>query len=61
MKLAAIPMQILPEPPLSPEAVDFILQEAHVDPEPAERVFGFEFMPLETGLRRYLPEKNSRG
>lgn len=54
MKLAAIPMQVLSAPPLSPEAVDFILQEARVDPKPTERVFGIDFTPLEQGLRRYL-------
>ena len=54
MKLAAIPMQLLPEPPLSPAAVDFILQEAHVDVEPAERVFGMKFRTLEEGIREYL-------
>jgi len=54
MKLAAWPMGLLPSPPLSPEAIDFILQEAHVDTEPARRIFGRAFMRLEDGLRRYL-------
>jgi NADH dehydrogenase len=54
MKLATIPLQLLPAPPLSPEAVDFILQEIPVDPKPAERVFGVKFTPLEAGLRQYL-------
>lgn len=53
-KLGVLPMQVLPAPPLSPEAIDFILQEAHVDPEPAERTFGIRFTPLEEGLRGYL-------
>lgn len=54
MKLAAWPMAIFPTPPLSPEAIDFILQEAHVDTEPARRIFGRDFTRLEDGLRRYL-------
>jgi uncharacterized protein YbjT (DUF2867 family) len=54
MKLAAIPMKLLPAPPLSPAAVDFILQEARVDPGPAERVFETKFMSLDEGLGRYL-------
>lgn len=54
MKLAAVPMQLLPAPPLSPEAIDFILQEARVDPAPTERLFGMKFTPLEEGLRQYL-------
>ena len=55
MKLAALPMQLLPAPPLSPAMIDFVLQEAHVDPKPAEKMFGFEFRSLEAGLREYLP------
>lgn len=51
MKLAAIPMQLLPTPPLSPEAIDFILQESHVDPAPAERTFNVHFRPLEEGIQ----------
>ena len=54
MKVASIPMQLLPTPPLSPQAIDFILQEAHVDSTPAEKVFGIEFTPIETALRQYL-------
>jgi NADH dehydrogenase len=54
MKLATLPLKLLPAPPLSPEAVDFVLQETPVDPKPAERVFGVTFTPLEEGLRQYL-------
>lgn len=54
MKLAAIPMQLLPAPPLSPAAIDFILQEAHVDPAPAEGVFGLHFTPIDDALRQYI-------
>ncbi|HEY3121826.1 MAG TPA: NAD(P)H-binding protein, partial [Vicinamibacteria bacterium] len=35
MKLLVLPMRILPEPPLSPGAVDFITQEVEIDPRPA--------------------------
>ena len=51
VKLAAAPLRLLPSPPLTPEAVDFVLQEAHVDPKPAERVFDITFTPLEKGLQ----------
>jgi NADH dehydrogenase len=54
MKLVAIPMQLLPSPPLSPQAIDFILQEARVDPKPTEQVFGIEFVSLDEGLTQYL-------
>ncbi len=55
MKLLVLPMRILPEPPLSPAAVDFITQEVEIDPQPAVEYFGFAPRPLEQGLREYLP------
>jgi NADH dehydrogenase len=55
MKLLSLPMALLPEPPLSPSAIDFITQEVGLDPQPAMDYFGFPFLRLEEGLRRYLP------
>jgi NADH dehydrogenase len=55
MKLLSLPMQLLPEPMLSPGAIDFILQEVEIDPRPAADYFGFPFRPLREGLRQYLP------
>jgi len=55
MKLLVKPMALLPNPPLSPSAVDFITQELEVDPQPAMEYFGFTFRKLEDGLREYLP------
>jgi NADH dehydrogenase len=54
MKLLVRPMGLLPEPILSPTAIDFILQEVDVDPKPAMEYFGFSFRRLEDGLREYL-------
>jgi uncharacterized protein YbjT (DUF2867 family) len=54
MKLLSWPMALLPEPPLSPSAIDFILQETDLDPQPAMEYFGFTFRRLEEGLREYL-------
>jgi NADH dehydrogenase len=54
MKLLVLPMQVLPEPMLSPGAIDFILQEVALDPKPAGDYFGFAFKRLEDGLRDYL-------
>ncbi len=54
MKLLVLPMQLLPEPMLSPGAIDFVLQEVDVDPKPAMEYFGFPFRRLEEGLRDYL-------
>jgi hypothetical protein len=47
-------MTLLPAPPLSPAAIDFILMEELVAPSEAIRVFGITFERLEDGLRRYL-------
>jgi uncharacterized protein YbjT (DUF2867 family) len=55
MKLLVLPMALLPEPPLSPGAIDFVMQEVDMDPKPAQDYFGFAFRKLEDGLRTYLP------
>jgi NADH dehydrogenase len=54
MKLLVRPMALLPEPILSPTAIDFIVQEVEIDPKPATEYFGFPFRRLEDGLREYL-------
>ena len=54
MKLLVLPMRLLPEPMLSPGAIDFITQEVEIDPRPAFEYFGFTFRRLEEGLREYL-------
>jgi uncharacterized protein YbjT (DUF2867 family) len=54
MKWLVLPMRILPEPMLSPGAIDFITQEVDVDPKPAIAYFGFPIRRLEEGLRDYL-------
>jgi uncharacterized protein YbjT (DUF2867 family) len=55
MKLLVKPMALLPNPPLSPSAIDFVTTELEVDPRPAVEYFGFAFRKLEDGLREYLP------
>lgn len=54
MKLATMPMALLPQPPLSPAAVDFVLMQEHVDNGPLLRDFGIRLTPLTEGLS-YLP------
>ena len=54
MRLLVRPMALLPNPILSPGAVDFITQEVEIDPRPAMDYFGFPFLRLEEGLRSYL-------
>jgi uncharacterized protein YbjT (DUF2867 family) len=55
MKLLTRPLTLLPEPPLSPDAVDFVTEAVEIDPRPAMEYFGFPFKRLEQGLREYLP------
>ncbi len=55
MKLLVLPMALLPEPMLSPGAIDFILQEVAIDAKPATDYFGFPFKTLREGLGEYLP------
>lgn len=54
MRLLVRLLALLPEPPLSPAAVDFVLQEVEIDPRPAWAWCGFAFTGLEHGLRRLL-------
>jgi len=54
MKLASWPMFVLPAPPLSPSAVDFVTQVVEMDPKPAIAYLGFTPRGLEEGLRDYL-------
>ncbi|WP_374713448.1 complex I NDUFA9 subunit family protein [Symbiobacterium terraclitae] len=50
VKLAAWPLQILPAPPLSPAAVDFVLMEEPVDNTAVLRDLGIKLTPLAEGL-----------
>ncbi len=54
MKLLVRPLALLAQPPLSPAAIDFVLQEAEIDPRPAWEWCGVPFTRLEDGLRRML-------
>jgi hypothetical protein len=54
VRLAARVLALLPNPPLTPSAIDFILMEEKTDPRNAEQYFGMKFESLESGLRRYL-------
>lgn len=60
VKLAAWPMRFLPNPPLSPDAVDFVNQPATVDIEPLLLRMPRTLTPLEQGLASYLgPERTT--
>jgi uncharacterized protein YbjT (DUF2867 family) len=53
-KLAGFLVQILPRPPLTPDAVDFLVEDAVADVEPLVQAFGVELTPLREGLATYL-------
>lgn len=54
VKLLVAPLALLPAPPMTPGAIDFILMEEPVDPRPAQQRLGVTFRSLEEGLRAYL-------
>jgi NADH dehydrogenase len=54
MKLLAWPLQFLPRPPLTPDAVDFVNQPAQVDPGPLLAALPRRLTPLDEGLATYL-------
>jgi NADH dehydrogenase len=53
-KLAGFLAQVLPKPPLTPDAVDFLLEDAVADVEPLRRAFRIGLTPLREGLATYL-------
>jgi len=54
LKLATRPLTLLPEPPLTPDSIDFINQPATVDNGPLLARLPRRLTPLEEGLRTYL-------
>jgi NADH dehydrogenase len=54
LKLALQPLRLLPEPPLTPDAVDFINQPATVDLAPLLARMPRRLTPLDEGLASYL-------
>jgi NADH dehydrogenase len=60
VKAAAWPMRFLPNPPLSPDAVDFVNQPATVDVRPLLAAMPRTLTDLEDGLATYLgPTRSS--
>jgi len=54
MKLAASVLQFMPGRPLTPDAVDFITQDALADPTRVELTLGMRMTPLREALATYL-------
>jgi uncharacterized protein YbjT (DUF2867 family)/ligand-binding SRPBCC domain-containing protein len=61
IKLGALPLRLLPEPPLTPDAVDFINQPATVDLTPLLEKMPRRLTPLDEGLATYLPPDSGPG
>jgi uncharacterized protein YbjT (DUF2867 family) len=53
-KLAGFFLQVLPRAPLSPDAVDFVTEDALADTEALLREFDLRLTPLQEGLATYL-------
>jgi uncharacterized protein YbjT (DUF2867 family) len=59
-KLAGVFAQVVPKPPLSPDAVDFLTADAVADADALQGSFGITPVPLRDGLRTYLPPRRRR-
>ncbi len=54
MKIAAAPLTLLPSPPMTPDAVDFVVQAALVDTGPLHERLPRRLLPLPEALETYL-------
>jgi uncharacterized protein YbjT (DUF2867 family) len=57
MKLATAPLTLLPTPPMTPSAIDFVVQAAPVDTGPLHRALPRRLRSLAEALPTYLTEK----
>jgi NADH dehydrogenase len=61
LKLATRPLTLLPEPPLTPDAIDFVNQPATVDVRPLLDALPRRLTPLDEGLATYLAPGSGPG
>jgi uncharacterized protein YbjT (DUF2867 family)/ligand-binding SRPBCC domain-containing protein len=61
IKLAVAPLTLLPDPPLSPDAIDFVNQPAEVDNGPLLERMPRRLTPLVEGLATYLAPESGPG
>jgi uncharacterized protein YbjT (DUF2867 family) len=61
VKLAVAPLALLPEPPLTPSAIDFVNQPATVDTAPLLERMPRRLTPLDEGLASYLAPGSDAG
>ena len=53
-KLATAPLILLPKPPMTPQGIDFAVQDGVVDSSDTEKVLDVHPVTLREGLSRYL-------
>ena len=58
MKLATRPLTLLPSPPMTPDAIDFVVQSAQVDTGPLTAALPRRLVPLSEALATYLPSSH---
>jgi uncharacterized protein YbjT (DUF2867 family) len=58
MKLLTAPLTLLPSPPMTPSAIDFIIQSAQVDTGPLHERLPHTLMSLSDALATYLAAKD---
>ncbi len=61
IKLGVAPLSLLPSPPMTPSAIDFVNQPATVDVEPLLERMPRRLTPLDEGLATYLPADSMPG
>jgi uncharacterized protein YbjT (DUF2867 family) len=52
-KLGTAPLVLTPTPFMTPQGIEFAVQDGIVDSTDAKKILGFDPIPLEEGLRRY--------
>lgn len=58
-KLTTAPLKLLPNPPMTPQGIEFAIQDGIVDTTALEEVLGVHPVPLREGLSRYLTSTRS--
>ena len=61
LKLGLQPLRLLPQPPLTPDAIDFINQPATADPGPLLAILPRRLTPFDEGIASYLPPETGPG
>jgi uncharacterized protein YbjT (DUF2867 family) len=60
-KLGTAPLMLLPKPPMTPQGIDFAVQDGVVDNSETEQVLDVQPVPLMEGLFRYMGRASRQG